>query len=137
MPINIVAEYIDIRQYRRMNLSKANSSCCSPLLSNVLSASEAEQMAALFRALGEPARLRLISLIAAQPEGEVCACDLVEPLGLSQPTVSHHLKVLYEAGLLQKERRGTWIYYRIVPNQLLALRNALTAPQALSLEARK
>lgn len=117
-----------------MNLPKTNSSCCSPLLSNVLSAGEAEQMAALFRALGEPARLRLISLIAAQPDGELCACDLVEPLGLSQPTVSHHLKVLYEAGLLQKERRGTWIYYRIVANQLLALRNALAAPQVLTSE---
>lgn len=129
-----MAEYIDICQYKRMNLPKANSSCCSTLLSNVLSASEAEQMAALFRALGESARLRLISLIAAQPEGELCACDLVEPLGLSQPTVSHHLKVLYEAGLLQKERRGTWIYYRIVPNQLLALRNALAVPQVLTSE---
>lgn len=108
-----------------MNLPNVNTGCCSPLLSNVLSPSEAEQIAALFRALGEPARLRLISLIAAQPEGEVCACDLVEPLGLSQPTVSHHLKVLYEAGLLQKERRGNWIYYRIVPEQFLTLRNAL------------
>lgn len=86
-------------------------------------------MAALFRALGEPARLRLISLIAAQPEGEVCACDLVEPLGLAQPTVSHHLKVLYEVGLLEKERRGTWIYYRIVSERLVELQNALTLPQ--------
>ncbi len=95
-------------------------------------------MAGLFRALGEPARLRLISLIATQPEGEVCACDLVEPLGLSQPTVSHHLKVLYEVGLLEKERRGTWIYYRLVPEQLVALRNALAAPQFLAFsEAKK
>jgi ArsR family transcriptional regulator len=67
----------------------------------------------------------MLSLIAAQPSQEVCACELVESLGLSQPTVSHHLKVLYEAGLLAKERRGTWIYYRIVQDRLVALREAL------------
>lgn len=94
-------------------------------------------MAALFRALGEPARLRLISLIAAQPRGEICACDLVEPLGLSQPTVSHHLKVLYEVGLLQKERRATWIYYQIVPERLLALQNALNIPPSLGSESQR
>ena len=121
-----------------MNLPKAQPNCCSLLLSNVFSVEEAAQMAGLFRALGEPARLRLISLIAAQPEGEVCACDLVEPLGLSQPTVSHHLKVLYEVGFLEKERRGIWIYYRLVPEQLVALRNALAAPQFLAFsEAKK
>jgi ArsR family transcriptional regulator len=120
-----------------MNLPQAQPNCCPPLLSKVLSVEGAEQMAVLFRALGEPARLRLISLIAAQPEGEICACDLVEPLGLSQPTVSHHLKVLYEVGLLEKERRGTWIYYRVVPEQIVALRNALSAPQFLAFSEAK
>ncbi len=112
-----------------MNLSEVTSGCCSPLLSKVFSPQEAKQIATLFRALGEPARLRLINLIAAQPKGEVCACDLVEPLGLSQPTVSHHLKVLCEVGLLERERRATWIYYRLVPGQLLVLIDALTLLQ--------
>ena len=76
-------------------------------------------------ALADPARLRLLSLIASQEAGEVCACDLVEPLGRSQPTVSHHLKVLFEAGLVSKDKRGTWVWYRVVPAQLERLRTAL------------
>jgi len=80
----------------------------------------------LFRVLGEPARLQLLSFIAAHPAGEACVCELTEPLGLSQPTVSHHLKVMFEAGLLQKERRGNWMYYKAVPEQLEALHNALS-----------
>jgi ArsR family transcriptional regulator, arsenate/arsenite/antimonite-responsive transcriptional repressor len=100
--------------------------CCPPLLAGRLTTDEAAQIAVIFRVLGEPARLQLLSLIAAQPSGEVCACELVETLGLSQPTVSHHLKVMYAAGLLAKERRGTWIYYRIVPQQLVALREVLS-----------
>lgn len=99
--------------------------CCPPLLAGRLTETEAASAATLFRVLGEPARLQLLSLIAAQPSGEVCACELVESLGLSQPTVSHHLKVMYEAGLLSKERRGTWIYYRIVQAQLVSLREVL------------
>lgn len=80
--------------------------CCPPLLQSPITPSEARQLTIAFRALGEPMRLQILSLIAAQPRQEVCACELVETLGLSQPTVSHHLKVLYEAGLLQKERRS-------------------------------
>jgi ArsR family transcriptional regulator, arsenate/arsenite/antimonite-responsive transcriptional repressor len=99
--------------------------CCPPLLAGRITEAEAAGVAVLFRVLGEPARLQLLSLIAAQPSGEVCACELVESLGLSQPTVSHHLKVMYEAGLLAKERRGNWIYYRIVPAQLASLRAVL------------
>jgi ArsR family transcriptional regulator, arsenate/arsenite/antimonite-responsive transcriptional repressor len=99
--------------------------CCPPLLGGRVTETEAASAAVLFRVLGEPARLQLLSLIAAQPSGEVCACELVESLGLSQPTVSHHLKVMYEAGLLSKERRGTWIYYRIVQERLVALRELL------------
>jgi ArsR family transcriptional regulator len=84
----------------------------------------------VFKALADPARLRLLSLIASQPEGEACNCELIEPLGLSQPTVSHHLRVLHEAGLLTRERRGQWVYYRIVSEQLSALRAALEVPSA-------
>lgn len=109
-----------------MKLSKSAESCCSPLLSGRLTLDEAAHLAATFRVLGEPARLQMLSLIAAQPSREVCACELVEPLGLSQPTVSHHLKVMYEAGLLERERRGTWIYYRILPEKLAMLRESLS-----------
>jgi ArsR family transcriptional regulator, arsenate/arsenite/antimonite-responsive transcriptional repressor len=108
-----------------MKSSKLPISCCPPLLAGRLTAAEATDVAALFRVLGEPARLQLLSLIAAQPSQEVCACELVESLGLAQSTVSHHLKVMYEAGLLEKERRGTWIYYRIVQSQLVSLRDVL------------
>jgi ArsR family transcriptional regulator, arsenate/arsenite/antimonite-responsive transcriptional repressor len=109
-----------------MKSSKLPIFCCPPLLAGRLTETEAASAAVLFRVLGEPARLQLLSLIAAQPSGEVCACELVESLGLSQPTVSHHLKVMYEAGLLEKERRGTWIYYRIVKSQLVSLREVLS-----------
>jgi ArsR family transcriptional regulator, arsenate/arsenite/antimonite-responsive transcriptional repressor len=108
-----------------MNLSQPTVPCCPPLLTGRLTPNEAERIAVIFRVLGEPTRLQMLSLIAAQPSSEVCACELVETLGLSQPTVSHHLKVMYEAGLLAKERRGTWIYYRIVPEQFVALRAVL------------
>jgi ArsR family transcriptional regulator len=100
--------------------------CCPPLLEGHLTSDNANYLATIFRVLGEPARLQILSLIAAQPNQEVCACELVETLGLAQPTVSHHLKVLYEAGLLTKDRRGTWIYYRILPEKLAMLRDALS-----------
>ena len=100
------------------------SGCCAPLLSP-LSEGDAQDLARVFKALADPGRLRLVSLIAAQPDGEACNCELIEPLGLSQPTISHHLRVLHEAGLLSRERRGQWVYYRIVPEQLSALRAAL------------
>jgi len=100
--------------------------CCPPLLEGRLTSDDANYLAAIFRVLGEPARLQILNLIAVQPSQEVCACELVETLGLAQPTVSHHLKVLYEAGLLTKERRGTWIYYRILPEKLAMLRDVLS-----------
>jgi ArsR family transcriptional regulator len=109
-----------------MKLSKPAVSCCSSLLAGRLTLDEATHLATTFRVLGEPARLQMLSLIAAQPSREVCACELAEPLGLSQPTVSHHLKVMYEAGLLERERRGTWIYYRILPEKLAMLRESLS-----------
>lgn len=117
-----------------MKLPVPLSICCSPLLAGHLSPDQATQIAALFRVLGEPARLQLLSLIAAQPGGEACVCHLTAPLGLSQPTVSHHLKVLYEAGLLAKERRGNWIYYRLVPERFESLRTALTVPDRNSID---
>lgn len=99
--------------------------CCEPLLDGPLAAEDATTLARAFKALADPARLRLLSLVAAQPGGEACNCELIEPLGLSQPTVSHHLKVLHDAGLLARERRGQWVFYRVVPEQLAALRHAL------------
>ena len=103
--------------------------CCPTLLqSGPLTPAEAEQLAAAFRAIADPTRLRLISLLASAPGGEACVCDLVEPLELSQPTVSHHLKLLYEAGLLGREKRGLWVYYRLIPERLQMLRDALGAP---------
>src|SRR3954468_12550040 len=99
--------------------------CCPQVLSAPLTEAEADVLAKRFAALADPARLRLLSLIAAQPAGEVCACELVAPLGRSQPTVSHHLKVLREAGLVDRDKRGSWIWYRVVPDRLDALRAAL------------
>jgi ArsR family transcriptional regulator len=101
--------------------------CCSPLLSAPLSEDAAETLAAALQALADPARLRLLSLIAACPGSEACGCDLTTPIGLSQPTVSHHLKVLHEAGLLDRERRGKWVFYRVRPEPLASLRSALSA----------
>ena len=103
--------------------------CCPALSqSSPLTQAEAELLASAFRAIADPTRLRLLSLLASSPGGEACVCDLVEPLALSQPTISHHLKVLYEAGLLGREKRGLWVYYRLVPERLQMLRDALGMP---------
>ena len=97
-------------------------SACSPRLVRApIDAEQAVPLALRFKALGDPARLRLLSLIAAHESGTACVCDLTEPLGLSQPTVSHHLKVLREAGLVTGERRGTWVHYSLVPGALTDL----------------
>ena len=109
-----------------MKLSKPAVPCCSSLLAGRLTLDQVTHLAAAFRVLGEPARLQMLSLIATQPNGEVCACELAEPLGLSQPTVSHHLKMMYKVGLLERERRGTWIYYRMLPEKLALLRESLS-----------
>lgn len=92
--------------------------CCSPITGEVISAGNAESLARSIKALGDPARLRLLSMVAAHEDAEACVCDLTEPLGLSQPTVSHHLKVLMDAGFLSRSKRGTWAYYRLVPGSL-------------------
>ncbi len=99
--------------------------CCSPLLQAPIQADEARQLATAFKVLGDPARLRILSLIAADPKGEACVCEMVEPLDLSQPTVSHHLKVLREAGLVTSDKRGSWMWYRAVPARLEQLRDVL------------
>jgi len=104
---------------------------CPPVLEGELDQRQAESLAAVLRALADPARLRLLSLIAAQPGGEACACHFTEHLGLAQPTVSHHLKVLREAGVLDRERRGNWLYYRVVAERLEALSIALAGTELL------
>jgi ArsR family transcriptional regulator len=99
--------------------------CCPPLTSAELSAADAVRMAAMFKALSDPVRLRLFSKVASHPGGEACVCDIAD-VGVSQPTVSHHLKKLREAGLLASERRGTWVYYRVEPSVLAAMGQMLT-----------
>jgi ArsR family transcriptional regulator, arsenate/arsenite/antimonite-responsive transcriptional repressor len=98
---------------------------CRPLSVGPLPAAEASELATRLRAVADPARLRILSLIGAQPEAEVCVCHLTGPLGLGQPTVSHHLRVLSEAGLVEGEQRGRWVHYRLVPGALAELRGAL------------
>jgi ArsR family transcriptional regulator len=101
------------------------ASACPPLLAGPLDVEDADALAKALRVLAEPARLRLLSLIQSQPGQEACVCHLTEPLGLTQPTVSHHLKVLLEAGLVEREQRGSWAYFRVVPEQLRSLREFL------------
>jgi ArsR family transcriptional regulator, arsenate/arsenite/antimonite-responsive transcriptional repressor len=98
---------------------------CPPLLAGPIEVDDADALAKALRVLAEPARLRLLSLIQSQPDHEACVCHLTEPLGLSQPTVSHHLKVLLDAGLVEREQRGSWAYFRVVPDQLRMLRELL------------
>jgi ArsR family transcriptional regulator, arsenate/arsenite/antimonite-responsive transcriptional repressor len=101
--------------------------CCSPVTRGVLEPAQAERLAQIFKALGDPTRVRLVSLIAAHEGAEACVCDLTEPVGLSQPTVSHHLKQLVDAGLLTREQRGRWSFYKVVDGALDNLARALTA----------
>lgn len=102
------------------------AACCSTVTGGVLQPDEAERIAKTFKALGDPTRVRLLSLIAASDGGEACICDLTDPVGLSQPTVSHHMKLLTDAGLVTREQRGKWAYYAVVDD---ALTNAAAALQ--------
>jgi ArsR family transcriptional regulator len=104
------------------------AACCPPLSAEPLSQAQAEQVAPLLKALADPVRLRLMSLVASHPGGEACVCDLNDAFDLTQPTISHHLKVLREAGLIDSERRGTWVYYRVVPAALERIAALLTVP---------
>jgi len=101
------------------------AACCSPLAGGALDDDAAERLARVFRALGDRHRVRLLSLIAAADGGEACICDLAAPVGLSQPTVSHHMKLLVEAGLVTRDQRGKWAYYRVVPETMTALSDIL------------
>jgi ArsR family transcriptional regulator, arsenate/arsenite/antimonite-responsive transcriptional repressor len=130
-----LATDIGICQYRRMSKSLVlltpadTAACCPPLSAEPLSAEQAAQVAPLLKALAEPVRLRLMSLVASHPGGEACVCDLNEAFDLSQPTISHHLKVLHEAGLLDREKRGVWVYYRARTEALASLGTLIgTAP---------
>lgn len=99
--------------------------CCAPLVREPLADGEARDLATMFKALADPARLRLLSLIASHEGGEACVCDLTEPVDLSQPTVSHHLKILTDAGILSRDKRGKWAYYAVVPQALDTLGEVL------------
>ncbi|MHB1091195.1 MAG: ArsR/SmtB family transcription factor [Ilumatobacteraceae bacterium] len=99
--------------------------CCPAVTQAALSRHNSTRLASAFAALGDPVRLRLFSLIAATGDNETCACALVKPIGRSQPTVSHHLKVLREAGLITSTKRGTWVWYRVDPERLIELQSVL------------
>jgi len=116
-----LAPDIDICQYRRMSKSVnlieltpvETMACCSPLTREPLTAEQAERISPLVKALADPVRLRLLSIVASHADGEACVCDLNDAFDLSQPTISHHLKLLHDAGLLDREKRGVWVYYRV------------------------
>ncbi len=119
---------IDIRQHRYMSKSGALEltplqavECCAPLCTDPLSPRDAERIAPLLKALADPVRLRLLSLVASHADGEACVCDLNDAFDLSQPTISHHLKVLHEVGLLERAKRGVWVYYSVKPDALADL----------------
>lgn len=103
---------------------------CSPLIREPLSAEQAAELATTFKALGDPVRLQLLSLIASHADGEACSCDIAPAVDVSQPTISHHLKTLRAAGLIESERRGSWVYYRVVPAALELLAGTLR-PQGI------
>ena len=117
----------DVCQYRRM--SKQGDGCCpvAPLVAEPLSMASAVDMAAKFKALSDPVRLQLLSSVASHAGGEACVCDISAGVEVSQPTVSHHLKVLRDAGLLTSERRASWVYYAVVPEALAILSTLLSA----------
>ncbi len=105
------------------------AACCSPLTGGVLDTAAAERLASVFKALSDPARVKLVSLIAASDGGEACICDLTDPLGLSQPTVSHHMKLLVDSGLVSRDQRGKWAYYRVNAEALDRIAAAVTPRQ--------
>jgi ArsR family transcriptional regulator len=121
-------------QYRWVSIPLAavspadTAACCAPLTAAPLSLEQAEQVAPLLKALADPVRLRLMSLVASHQGGEACICDLTEAFELSQPTISHHMKVLHEAGLVDRDKRGVWVYYRIRPQALASLGTLIGCP---------
>jgi ArsR family transcriptional regulator, arsenate/arsenite/antimonite-responsive transcriptional repressor len=125
---------IDFCQYIRVSnsltvLSPAETAaCCAPLSAQPLTMEQAEQVAPLLKALADPVRLRLLSLVASREGSEACVCDLNDAFDLSQPTISHHLKVLHEAGLVDRDKRGVWVYYRVRPQALASLSALIGCP---------
>ena len=109
-------------------LGRNAGACCSPMVREPLEETTAADLARMFKALSDPVRLRLLSLIASFEGGEACVCDLTGPFDVSQPTISHHLKVLRDAGLVASERRGTWVYYWVIPASLARLSALLQTP---------
>lgn len=134
--LNQVVTLINLCQYRCVSKSLAlltpvqTVACCSPLSREPLTQAQADQIAPLLKALADPVRLRLMSLVASHEGGEACVCDLNDAFELSQPTISHHLKVLHEAGLLERDKRGVWVYYRASSAALTGLATLIgnTAP---------
>jgi ArsR family transcriptional regulator, arsenate/arsenite/antimonite-responsive transcriptional repressor len=111
---------------RTADPSNWSADCCPSLSAGgPLDRDEAERLSRTLKAVADPARLQVLSILRSRPDGEACACDLVEPLGLAQPTVSHHLKVLYQAGLLEREKRATWVHYRLPDDRLPSICQAL------------
>jgi ArsR family transcriptional regulator, arsenate/arsenite/antimonite-responsive transcriptional repressor len=126
---------IDVCQYRHMSNSRTELpvlndalACCSPLAREPMSEGTAAQVVPLLKALADPARLRLMSMVLSHEGGEACVCDLNEAFDLSQPTISHHLKVLHAAGLVDREKRGVWVYYRARPEAMQALLSLFATP---------
>ena len=107
-------------------LPLAEQACCTTLLREPITAGQAADLAHKLKALADPTRLRLVSMVAAHDGGEACVCDLTEPLGLTQPTISHHLKILVEAGIFTRDKRGVWAYYALIPSALDALSAVLS-----------
>lgn len=106
-------------------VAMSTTPCCPPIGESTLSDADARRAAGVFKALGHPARVTIVNLLSRATADGVCVCDLTEPTGLTQPTVSHHLKLLRQAGLIEGDRRGTWIYYRLVPEALSDIQRAL------------
>jgi ArsR family transcriptional regulator len=115
---------------QRLPLADQDAGCCVGLASAPLSEDRAAELALVFKALGDPVRLRLLSMIASRPDGEVCVCELTPAFELSQPTISHHLKLLRQARLIDCERRGTWVYYWLIPETTDTLAALLARPAA-------
>ena len=115
----------DVEMTTLLPATTAGATCCSSVADGAVDAATAERIARVFKALADPTRVRLLSLIAATETGEACICDLTEPVGLAQPTVSHHMKQLVEAGLASRQQRGRWAYYRVVDGALTAAARSL------------
>jgi ArsR family transcriptional regulator len=111
-------------------MATVETACCSPVTSDILTHAEADQLARTLKALADTTRLRLLSMVAAHENGEACVCELIDPVGLSQGTVSHHMKILVAAGFLTREQRGKWAYYAVVPEALASLALSIANPTA-------